>query len=402
MVADNSSPLRTADVFVVGAGLAGAAAALGFARAGFSAVSCGRVERGAPGRTVALMGRSIEMLRDLGVWDAIANIGAPLRTLRIVDDTGSLFAARPVEFHASEMKLDAFGWNVENHALGDIFAAAMAAERGVARVESPVARFAFSPDRAELTTAEGELFAARLVVGADGRESPTRKAAAIALRARRYDQSALTVLLTHSRDHGDVSTEFHTRQGPFTVVPLPASASGFRSSLVWLMKPDEARRRASLSNAALAGEIETRARGLLGTIRIEGERGTFPMGRQSAASLTGPRLALVGDAAHAFPPIGAQGLNLGLRDVDGLVKAAVAARDEGRDFSGEATLSSYGAARSPDVAARMLAVNGLNLSLLADFAPIDALRGLGLAALANIGPLRRMVMREGLSPALAD
>ena len=125
------------------------------------------------------------------------------------------------------------------------------------------------------------------------------------------------------------------------------------------------------------------------------------MVRQTVRALTATRLALVGDAAHAFPPIGAQGLNLGLRDVDGIVKAARAARESGRDIGAAATLADYARARGPDISARMLAVNGLNLSLLADIPAVDALRGMGLTALRHFGPLRRLVMREGVSPMLA-
>ena len=151
-----------------------------------------------------------------------------------------------------------------------------------------------------------------------------------------------------------------------------------------------------MSDDALAGEIEAQARSMLGAMRLDGERGIFPMTRQVVPRLVGSRLALVGDAAHGFPPIGAQGLNLGLRDVKGLLAAARG----GADLGDSAMLESYASARRPDIATRTLAVDGLNRSLLAQFPPIDATRGLGLAALAAIGPLRRMVMREGVAPRL--
>ncbi len=396
------SNAETLDVIVVGAGLAGAAAALGFARAGFSVASCGEIERLGQGRTVALLGKSVDFFWDLGVWDRIEAVAAPLRALRIVDDTGSLFAARPVEFHASEIGLEAFGWNIENARLADILAESLAVP-SILRIPSRIENFDFSPARAVLTTAEGQTFSAKLVVGADGRASPTRTAAGIGLSTHRYGQSALTAILAHGRPHNDFSTEFHTRQGPFTLVPLPQSGAGsFRSSLVWVMSELESQRRAALDEPSLAEEIEDHARGCLGPMRLEGSRGIFPMIRQSAARLTATRVALVGDAAHAFPPIGAQGLNLGLRDVRGLLRAAEAARDEGADFRAPAALLRYASSRGPDIGVRTAAVHALHLSLLANFTPIDAARGFGLAALGALRPLRRLVMREGLGPMLAQ
>jgi 2-octaprenyl-6-methoxyphenol hydroxylase len=162
------------------------------------------------------------------------------------------------------------------------------------------------------------------------------------------------------------------------------------------MSEAEAARRSALDDGALANEIERRARSLCGAMRIEGARGVFPMSRQSVARLTATRLALIGDAAHALPPIGAQGLNLGLRDAEDLIAVGAGADDIGDP----ATLKRYAEARRADVALRTAAVDGLNRALLAHFAPVDLARGLGLATLAAIGPLRRFAMREGLAPTL--
>jgi 2-octaprenyl-6-methoxyphenol hydroxylase len=390
---------RGSEVLIAGAGLAGLAAALGFARAGFDVVSCGGGERTGRGRTVALLDRSVAFLDSLGLWTPLKAQAAPLRALRLIDDTGALFPPRPVEFQAAEIGLDAFGWNVENDKMAETLDAAVARTPGVERVGSGVAAYDFAADAVRARLENGRTISARLAIGADGRDSKARRAAGLEARVHSYGQSALTAHLAHRLPHRDFSTEFHTRGGPFTLVPLPAnSTTPNRSSLVWVMADKDARRREALDDEALAGEIERQAQSLLGAMRIEGERGLFPMTRQIVPRIVAKRLALVGDAAHVFPPIGAQGLNLGLRDVEGIIARAVEARYANRDIGGPEPLSAYESARRADIVLRTGVVDGLNRALLIHFAPVDFARGAALATLAGIGPLRRFVMREGIEP----
>ncbi|HLW92373.1 MAG TPA: FAD-dependent monooxygenase [Roseiarcus sp.] len=397
-----SGPVEPGEILVAGAGIVGLAAAIGLAAAGFETILCGAPERLASGRTVALLGASTQFLASLGVREDIERRGAPLRALRIIDDTGSLWRAPTIEFYASEIGLDCFGWNIENALLVDALAAQAARRSNLRMIASRIIAYEWGARSALARCEDGRTIEARLVVAADGRGSPARTAANIATRVHRLPQTALTTILAHSRSHAEFSSEFHTRTGPFTLVPLPAGNDGAqRSSLVWVMSERQSRRRAALEDVRLAAEIETQAQSIHGAMRIAGGRGVFPLVSQTAIRLTAPRLALVGDAAHVLPPIGAQGLNLGLRDAAWLIETIEATRRAGRDAGAPETLARYEASRRGDVGSRSVVINALNFSLISGFGLSDLARSAGLAALGAIGPLRRFAMREGMSPSWA-
>ncbi len=382
------------DVAVVGAGAVGLATALALARDGVRTALVGRHAPVADGRTVALLDGSVRLLRALGAWEALEPQAAPLAEMHLIDDTGSLFRPPPARFVAREIGLDAFGWNVESARLVETLRARARAVPELVLVEHDSAGCTVAADRAVLALEGGGHVAARLVVAADGGASPLREAAGLAARRWTYPQKALTTILAHARDHREVSTEFHTREGPFTLVPLPG---GRRSSLVWVSAEARAERLAALDDAALAAAIERQAQSMLGAMRIDGPRGLVPMRGLSVPRPVGPRLALVGEAAHVFPPIGAQGLNLGLRDAAAL-RDAVA--EGARDPGSEAVLAGFARGRALDARLRTGAVDTLNRSLLTAFLPSDLARGAGLLALSTIAPLRRLVMREGVTPRL--
>lgn len=385
------------DVAVVGAGAAGLGLALALAREGIATALVGRHAPVADGRTVALLDGSVRFLDALGAWAEVAPHAAPLAELHIVDDTGSLFRPPPARFVSTEIGLDAFGWNVESARLVETLRTRARATPGLTLVESDAVGLARDAEEAVIAVEEGRRIAARLVVGADGARSRVRGEAGIASRDWSYPQAAITTLLAHERPHRDVSTEFHTRRGPFTLVPLPG---GYRSSLVWVTGREEAEDLSGRPDADLARAVEARSRSMLGAMRIDGPRGLVPMRGLSVASPVGPRVALIGEAAHAFPPIGAQGLNLGLRDAAALRDSVLAATADGRDPGSRQALSGFARSRSLDARLRTAAVDTLNRSLLTPLLPVDALRGLGLLAMTTIGPLRRLVMREGVLPRL--
>ena len=387
-----------AEVVVVGGGPVGLTAAIALASAGVETALIAMPAAAADNRTTALLASSVTALETLGVWDRCADQAAPLRRMRLVDDTARLLRAPEVCFDAAEIGLPAFGYNIENRHL-------LAALESRAR-DIPALTF-IAAKAEDVTTGEAEVsvglstggrITATLAIGADGRHSLCRSAAGIETESRRYPQTALTFNLAHARPHNDTSTEFHTESGPFTLVPLP----GPRSSLVFVVDPADAPRLAVLSDADLATEIERRSHSLLGKIVIESGRGVFPLTAEVARRFGQNRIALVGEAAHVMPPIGAQGLNLGLRDAATIGELVVATQRDGGDVGAHELTARYEYMRRADVTSRSLAVDLLNRSLLSDFLPLQGARGLGLYLLDRIGPLRRAVMREGVAPAASQ
>jgi 2-octaprenyl-6-methoxyphenol hydroxylase len=239
---------------------------------------------------------------------------------------------------------------------------------------------------------DGDTVTAAFVVGADGRRSIVRESAGIRVRDWSYPQSAMVLNFAHSLPHQDISTEFHTESGPFTQVPLP----GNRSSLVWVQKPAEAAIKAEAPLDGLGKLVEERMQSMLGKVTIEeGSVQVWPLSGMTAHRFGKGRAALIGEAAHVFPPIGAQGLNLSLRDIMVLVDLLCdrpelpIAADAGDGFDRR---------RRPDILSRTASVDLLNRSLLSDFLPVQMLRAAGLHMLSAVPPLRNIVMREGIEP----
>jgi 2-octaprenyl-6-methoxyphenol hydroxylase len=384
---------RDVGAIVVGGGPAGLTAAIALASGGIQTVLAGKRPAATDNRTTALLGSSVTALKTLGVWELCADLSAPLSVIRIVDDTGRLWRAPEVKFEAHEIGLDAFGYNIENRHLVAALDRRARTLSNLRLIDDEV--LSVAPDERAVSVALkcGDTLQAPLVVGADGRRSLCRAAAGISMEERDYPQVALTVCFKHTRPHRDISTEFHALNGPFTLVPLP----GNRSSLVWVLDPSDAEMLAALDDVELSEEIERTSHSILGKIEVEPGRGRFSLNRTCARRFAASRIALIGEAAHVIPPIGAQGLNLGLRDAASIGERAIAAQRAGRDIGGINVLAAYDKMRRADVGGRMFAVDLLNRALLTDFLPVQGARGLGLYMLDRIGPLRRALMREGVA-----
>jgi 2-octaprenyl-6-methoxyphenol hydroxylase len=382
------------DSLVIGGGPAGLTTAIALAATGAKTALLARRAPYADNRTTALLGASTELLERLDVWQRCRDQAAALQTMRLVDDTGRLIRAPEVRFSAEEIGLEAFGYNIDNRTLMAALEARAAEFPDLVRINDEAATIDPQDAMVAIQTRQGQALSARLVIGADGRQSPSREAAGIGVKRRDLHQSAITFNIAHSRPHKNISTEFHTSQGPCVFVPLP----GNRCSVVWVSAANEAQRLMALSDDELSDAAEKQSHSTLGGVSVESGRNLFPLTIESPRAFASHRVALVGESAHVLPPIGAQGLNMGLRDAADIADIAGQAMSLGEDPGSPQVLARYQSARHSDVTTRMIAIDIANRSLLSDFLPVQSLRAAGLHLLGAFGPLRRLAMREGLAP----
>ncbi|GHC63111.1 UbiH/UbiF family hydroxylase [Limoniibacter endophyticus] len=382
--------MSTPDIIVSGAGPAGMLCSLILAQDGFQVALIGP-EAKADRRTTALMVPALKILEKIDILDALRPQAQPMRSMRILDATKRLVTSPIVTFQAAEIGEEQFGLNIPNNVLLSVLQEKVETHPNIRRVKSLVADWTLDERIVIASTEKGERIEAKLAIAADGRNSPARTAAGISIKVRGHDQSALVLNFAHTRGHGATSNEFHTPSGPFTQVPLP----GNRSSLVWVLRRDEVDAIAALDDATLSRRVEERMQSMLGRVTVEDGRQVYPLSSGLPDRFAARRVALVGEAAHYFPPIGAQGLNLALRDMVDLLDMVRANRV---DPGCNAALTAYDRRRRPDVTIRAGAVNMLNSSLLSSSLPSQLLRTVGLSVLNRVSPLRSFFMREGLRP----
>ncbi len=380
---------NTCTAVVVGGGPAGLAAATLLAQAGVD-TTCLSAATIIDGRTIALMMPSIRLLQAIGTWTPeLIEQSCPLKHLHIRDDTGNLVTAPDLRFAATELEQDAFGWNVPLQVLiPSLRATAEAA--GVKFIADAATGASTTSDRIIIATKSGDLITAKVAVAADGINSVLRQSAGIDVRAWSFDQMALITRFKHSAPHNFISTEWHRRGGLFTTVPMP----GHQSSLVWMDRPDKIAALAALSPKQLAAEIQLASHGTLGLVTDVESTQSFPMRGRQAQRFGAKRTLLIGETAHVFPPVGAQGLNMSLRDAGHVVDSIQESDDPGSD----SVMQAYDQRRQGDITSRTSAISLVNHTLLAEMSAAHLLRATGFAAIAAFPPLRSFVMRQGLSP----
>ncbi|MFS4439194.1 FAD-dependent monooxygenase [Paracoccaceae bacterium GXU_MW_L88] len=381
------------DILICGAGPAGRIAAAAFHAEGFDVTLADPNAAPPPGdlRSTAFLAPSVGLLKRAGLWDRLAPIAAPLDEMRIIDAGGAENIRRTdAQFDSGEIGDEPFGWNIPNKVLKE------------ALTDLPDIRFvtaglsALTPRGNRMIASLGETqIAARLVIGADGRNSTTRALSDIGAKTWHYGQKALVFTVAHELPHDNRSTEIHRSGGPFTLVPMRDQDGVPHSAVVWMERGPEAARLMEMDDAAFEEAVNARSCLVLGPLRVTSARGQFPIISRLADRLDGPRVALIAEAAHAVPPIGAQGLNMSIGDVEVLLDLTLAAREAGEDIGSPALLRRYHMKRWPELRARVAGIDMLNRASMAESQTLRDLRNSGLKLLDSVTPLKRLVMRLG-------
>ncbi|WP_347821177.1 FAD-dependent monooxygenase [uncultured Planktomarina sp.] len=387
------------DIIISGGGIAGLSTAVAFGAAGFevlcvdpTAPVTDRTNQGADLRTTAYLQPAQAFLQKIGLWPLLADRSAPLQIMRIVDAAGEVLVRK--DFNAADISDTPFGWNLGNWDMR---------ERLLTRLDT-LPNVNFQPGvsttssqtrstEARVNLSSGERVSCKMLIAADGRDSPIRRAAKIRTKRTDFGQLALSFAVSHDTPHENISTEVHKAGGPFTLVPLPDFNGKPSSAVVWMDRVNAIKEMQSLPTEAFNAAITKRSAGVLGQLEVITARSAWPIISQLSDQFFAERTAFIAEAAHVVPPIGAQGLNLSLGDIEALLDLATAAPAQ----IGEAEmLKSYNQARRPIAQSRVLGVGALNRASKAE-GPIAArARALGLDAIHRITPLRRQLMQLGL------
>lgn len=378
---------ETYDLLIVGGGAVGAA--LTRAVSGLAVALLAPKRRAVPAapragfdaRTYALSPGNVEFLRRIGAWQALdAARLAPVRTMRVFGDDGEA----KIEFDAYRAGVPELAWIVEDRALQD------ALWHGLEPIVADTEEIRFLEDNVAISLKGGERLQARLVVGADGANSPVRRAAGIAAAESDYGQAAVVANFRCGKPHRDTAWQWFQRGPVLALLPLP----GGQVSMVWSLPEAQAERVLRLEPAALCREVEAASRGALGALELSAAPRSYPLKSLQARRLVAPRVALAGDAGHVVHPLAGQGLNLGLQDARALaeVLGARGARDPGE----LRLLRRYERARAEPLLAMNIAVGGLFTLFSGKSEAVARLRNAGLNLTDRAPVLKNILMRQAM------
>ena len=389
------------DVLIIGGGFVGGSLAAALADTPLSVCIVDRADPADAlkatfdGRAFAISATNRRMLEGIGLWRDLGPMSAPILDIRVSDGPSLLF----LHYDHKDVGDEPMGQMVENHHLRLALHRRLQNCAGVVSLApAAVSDLQRGGGGVAATLADGRRVRARLAVGADGRGSATRAAAGIKITNWSYGQTGIVCTVKHERSHDYVAHERFLPAGPFAILPLagdpPEAAS--RSSIVWTEREELAPALLALDDTAFEAELVRRFGDFMGKVELIGPRWSYPLSLQFARRTTDTRLVLVGDAAHGMHPIAGQGLNMGLRDAATLAEVLVETHRIGLDIGAASTLARYERWRRFDNATMLAATDALNRLFSNDVAPLRLARDLGLAAVQQMPPLKRVFMRHAM------
>ncbi|HEX8669412.1 MAG TPA: UbiH/UbiF/VisC/COQ6 family ubiquinone biosynthesis hydroxylase [Allosphingosinicella sp.] len=385
--------MERADVIILGGGLIGLTLAIALDRHGLSSIVVDPADPGhtlAPaydGRATAVASASFRMLEAIGIADRLEGDGCPIRTIRVSDG----LAPGGIVFEPGEGD-DPLGIMFENRRLRQVLReSAEESEHVTLLMPAKPAEIVRDGAGVRVALEDSRVLAAPLLVGAEGRNSPTREAASIPIARWSYRHAAIVATIEHERHHENIAYEIFYPSGPFAILPM---LPGTRSAIVWSVPATDAAAVADLPERAIAAEVGKRMGGFLGEVRMAGPRWTYPLGFHHAATITAERLALAGDAAHGIHPIAGQGLNLGFRDAGALTQVLVEGARLGMDLGDAQLLARYQRWRSLDTFMVAATTDGLTRLFGVPGRTASAVRRFGMGLVQRLGPLKEQFMAE--------
>ena len=393
---------RDVDIFISGGGIAGLVAAATFGNLGLSVIIAdpapppkSATSEGSDLRSTAFLGPAKILLDDIGLWPSLAAHATPLKTLRVINSQGNPPTTRTERaFQSTDLGAPAFGWNLQNWLTRNLLTEQIkAAENVDLRLGTGFRALLTREREAIVTLSDNTQVRARLAIAADGHQSPLRQAVNIPVKTTRYGQKALAFVVAHDAPHDNISTELYLSGGAFTLVPLGDHTGHPASAVVWMNDGPDAAHLMKFGDDDFNAAATQRSCEVLGGLRLISPRRMWPVVTQRADCLTAERTALIAEAAHVLPPIGAQGLNTSLSDIAALRDLA---SDRPQDIGTPGFLAEYARRRERDIRLRARAIDLYNRVCRSDDPPVQSLRSLGLRLAHDIAPLRRGIMRAGL------
>lgn len=386
---------RAFDVIIVGGGPVGGVLAMALAQADLAVAVIDHENPEAPvvpnfdGRALSVALTAKRAMTAVGLWPAVEPHAAAIEHIRVKDGK----SPATLHYHHEEIGAEPFGWIVESEGLRRALAAKLAATPNLTRLApARVAQIERGDGTVTVTMKDGDVLTAPLIVGADGRRSMVRESAGITVKTRDYDQTAIVCTVAHEKRHAHIAHELFLPAGPFAILPLPRNRSG----IVWTEKPQVSAAIMKEDDAGFLEELRSRFGDFLGALTLDGPRYAHPLSFQLADAYWVPRLALVGDAAHAMHPVAGQGMNMGLRDASALAERIVETRRLGLDIGGGETLERYARWRRFDNLLMLGMTDGLVRLFSNEIAPLKLARDVGLAAVNRMPAAKRLFTRHAM------